>query len=238
MSIQSHKKSKTNDNRKKTDTINMLRKAASLNHPHAALALAHRHQRGLNNLPKDHEAIAHYLRIASSHADEYYHKPGNQPYHEQHRLRVGHERDIQRGQTGDDDEELQFTIMMAEKGDVESMNSLANFLYWGARGFQRDHERALELWEAVAAHDHIGGLCGAASMYVRGEGTEIHMEKAVELYERAAKQGSPTALNGLGYAYFLVQGGLPQPACVIFVSFQKTVSSKKNRVASFRRRVL
>jgi TPR repeat protein len=111
---------------------------------------------------------------------------------------------------GDDDEELQFTVMMAEKGDVEAMNSYANLLYWGARGFARDHDKALELWEKAAVHDHVGALCGAASMYVRGEGTDVNVERAVELYERAAAMGSPTALNGLGYAYFLGQGGLEE----------------------------
>lgn len=101
------------------------------------------------------------------------------------------------------------------------MASYAGMLYWGARGFERDHPKALELWNKAAAHDHVGALCGAASMYVRGEGTEVDVTKAVEYYERAAAMDSATALNGLGYAYFFGQGGLPVDKSKAFTYFMR-----------------
>jgi len=77
---------------------------------------------------------------------------------------------------------------------------------------------------------HPEGMCGAAGMLVKGEGTEDNrpnVSRAVELYENAsttfvhrkrvhicsrshclllAIRGSVRALNGLGYIYFYGQG--------------------------------
>ncbi|GMI58240.1 hypothetical protein ScalyP_jg287, partial [Parmales sp. scaly parma] len=173
---------------------------------------------------------------------------------------------------------LQFTVMMAEGGDLEAGDSLANLLYWGGRGFDRDHGRALKLWDGVGVErvrermrkrkrerkrkrksasdddddedsddedaavgwwgDGLGsseashvmsGLCGAASMFVRGEGTEANVTAAVERYAHAidlgrkrglrgaeeGEEGNPLllsgyaqALNGIGYAYFNGAGPL------------------------------
>ena len=189
-------------------SLSLLHQAAAAGHANAALSLAHKYQKGYGGVEVDSESSSYYAKISADAADVYYHIPGNQPYHQQHRLRVGHEADLIRGEQGEDDGELQYIIMMAEKGDVDFMASYAGMLYWGARGFERDHPKALELWNKAAAHDHVGALCGAASMYVRGEGTEVDVTKAVEYYERAAAMDSATALNGLGYAYFFGQGEL------------------------------
>lgn len=39
-------------------------------------------------------------------------------------------------------------------------------------------------------------------MWLKGEGGDANHSRAVELYEKAASDGSVAALNGLGYAYF------------------------------------
>ncbi|GMI03425.1 hypothetical protein TrVE_jg5909 [Triparma verrucosa] len=209
-------------------SLDLLHRSTRTGNKNAALSLAHKYQKGYAGLPPNQEAALHYAKIASDAADVYYHTPGNQPYHEMHRLRVGHEIELLKGEQGEDDEELQYVIMMSEQGDVDAMNSYASMLYWGARGFDRDHVKALELWNKVAEHDHIGGLCGAASMYVRGEGTEVDMTKAVEYYERAAAKDVPTALNGLGYAYFYGQGGMEVDQVKAFEYFSKAASLEQD----------
>ncbi|GMI11368.1 hypothetical protein TrRE_jg7963, partial [Triparma retinervis] len=190
--------------------LDLLHLAAGDGHVNAALILAHRYSKGYG-VKKDDEAAAYYLRISSDAASEYYHRPGNQPMHEYHRLRVGHEADLVKGEQGEDDEQLQYTILMAEKGDVVAMANYASMLYWGVRGFERDHVKALDFWNRAAELGNVNALCGAASMYVRGEGMdEPDIKKAVEYYEKAAEMGSATAMNGLGYAYFLGQGGMEE----------------------------
>lgn len=56
---------------------------------------------------------------------------------------------------------------------------------------------------------NVGGMCGAAGMYVKGEGTEKNVSQAVSLYETAASLGSVRALNGLGFFYFFGDGDTP-----------------------------
>ena len=72
-------------------------------------------------------------------------------------------------------------------------------------------------------------------MYIRGEGTEVNVGKAVERYELAIEIGRggeggayATALNGLGYAYFLGQGGLEKNQTKGFEYFLEGSSSANN----------
>ncbi|GMH77116.1 hypothetical protein TL16_g07299 [Triparma laevis f. inornata] len=209
-------------------SLDLLFKSARSGNKLAALSLANKYQKGYAGLEKNMEAALYYAKISSDSADVYFHKTGNQPYHEMHRLRVGHEIELLVGESGSSDSELQYTIMMSEKGDIEAMSNYAMMLYWGARGFERDHVKALELWNGCAEVNHIGGLCGAASMYVRGEGGEVDMRKAVEYYERAAEMNVPTALNGLGYAYFYGQGGMEVDQVKAFEYFLKAASLEQD----------
>ncbi len=45
-------------------------------------------------------------------------------------------------------------------------------------------------------------MCGAANMFLKGEGAPVNVSKAIELYESATANGSVRAYNGLGYLYF------------------------------------
>lgn len=67
------------------------------------------------------------------------------------------------------------------------------------------------------------GRVAAAGMWLKGEGGDANHSRAVELYEKAASQGSVGALNGLGFAYFY-GNNLPQvfihyppSSCAIYV---------------------
>jgi TPR repeat protein len=51
-------------------------------------------------------------------------------------------------------------------------------------------------------HETTNGRVAAAGMFLKGEGGDANHTRAVELYEKAASDGSVAALNGLGYAYF------------------------------------
>jgi TPR repeat protein len=67
----------------------------------------------------------------------------------------------------------------------------------------------LEYYNQAAALGDVGGLCGAAGMYIKGEGTDKNVSQAVVMYESAAAQGSVRALNGLGFFYFFGDGDVP-----------------------------
>jgi len=218
------------------DAIKLLEEAI-VEHSHvgASFALGNYHMKKGN-----FEASSHYLQLSAASANVFYTTPGNQPYFENHRLRDGYEDIVKLGQQGEDDAALQYTVDLAEQGDPTAMNALANLLYWGGRGFARDHVRARELWDEVGLdHDHIGGLCGAASMYIRGEGNGdegggADVAKAVMRYELAVEIGRGgggdyvCALNGLGYAWFLGQGGLVKNQTKGFEYFLEGSSVENN----------
>lgn len=86
---------------------------------------------------------------------------------------------------------------------------MADLYYYGARGLPRDHARALRYFEQAAHVGDESGLCGAAGMYLKGEGADTNVTRAVELYENASSSGSIRALNGLGYLYYFGQS-VPQ----------------------------
>jgi SEL1 protein len=82
------------------------------------------------------------------------------------------------------------------------MLAMGDLYYYGARGLPRDQGLALNYFNQAA---HLGdptGMCGAAAMYLKGEGTTMNVSKAVELYENATRNGTIRAYNGLGYLYF------------------------------------
>jgi TPR repeat protein len=64
----------------------------------------------------------------------------------------------------------------------------------------------LEYYNRAAETGNPNALCGAAGMYLKGEGTEKNISRAVGMYHQAAKDGSIRALNGLGYIYFFGHG--------------------------------
>lgn len=91
---------------------------------------------------------------------------------------------------------------------MAAMTATGDLFYYGARGLPRDQPRALSYFQQAAELGSVDGLCGAANMFLKGEGTSPPGFKnatyAIELYERALAEssGSIRALNGLGYIYF------------------------------------
>ena len=51
----------------------------------------------------------------------------------------------------------------------------------------------------------MGGMCGVANMYLKGEGTPQNTSAAIAWYENATVLDSVRAYNGLGYMYFYGQ---------------------------------
>lgn len=80
--------------------------------------------------------------------------------------------------------------------------AMGDLYYYGARGLARDQTAAREYFTRAGEAGSAEGLCGAAGMALKGEGGPRNVSTAIELYERAAKDGAVRALNGLGYMYF------------------------------------
>lgn len=79
--------------------------------------------------------------------------------------------------------------------------------------------QALQYYSQAANLGDASGMCGAANMYLKGEGTELNASKAIELYEHATTNGSIRAYNGLGYLYYYGTAQVPKNSTLAFQYF-------------------
>jgi len=180
--------------------------AAQDGHGEAQLALAKRYRSGVKSLDACPEIASLYAQMASVVSAEEYHKVGGQPILEEDKLTDMTEKEVVKGNSGSDDEQIQLLTVQAEEGHVPSMLSLGEMYYYGARGLPRDQVRALELYNNAAAAGNEHAMCGAAAMLLKGEGGPKNVSRAVALYDEAASKGLVRAFNGLGYVYFFGHG--------------------------------
>jgi len=113
------------------------------------------------------------------------------------------------GEQGLDDPHVIAQLHRAQGGDAHAQEMMADLFYWGARGVPRDHGAARHWFMQAAEQGRVPSLIAVAGMFLKGEGGPADNMTAVRLYQEAQEQGSPAASNGLGYAYFYGQGGLP-----------------------------
>lgn len=140
-------------------------------------------------------------RIAVDEASSHFHTPGREPIAERERLTMYGKANEGEGQRGLNDEEIQWQIMQAEKGDPVAMVASASLFYYGARGVPRDQARAFRLFQRASAMGNTEAETAMGNLLMKGEGCERNASAAVAYYERAAKKDDAEALNGLGYAY-------------------------------------
>lgn len=173
-------------------------------------------------VPKDTELAAWYAEWAADVADATYHAPSGRPLYETQRLTVdaADSGEVEKHQRGDDDAAIAFQRMKADQGDVTAMMATADLLYWGARGVQRDHARALQYYRRAAAMGHVDAMVASGAMLLKGEGDDKNFTAAIEYYEQAGSLNNTKALNGLGYAHYFGHHGVQQNFTRAFEYFQ------------------
>jgi TPR repeat protein len=192
----------------------------------AMLSLARRYQHGIG-VSSDIELAAFYYSQVADRASAYYHRHGEQPMHQMMKLSAATEDVVEEAQRGDEDEMLQYQQLQADNGEVASMVAMGDLLYWGARGFDRDHVRALDYFRRAAIAGNPGAQVAAAGMYLKGEGTKGRQKdnvSALAWYNAAINSTDVfprvRALNGLGFAYYF-GGGLQQNQTKAFDLFRQ-----------------
>lgn len=181
--------------------MSLLFVASLLNVPEAQAILSTRYQRGWST-SVDIETSLIFAQWVHPFVNSEFHRVGGQPIAEKERLNELSANEVSKGQEGDDDEIIQAHMHQARMGQVPSMLTLGDWYYFGSHGLPRNQEQALSYYEQAASSGSADGKCGAAGMYLLGEGGVQNSSHAIELYESAASQGSVRALNGLGYIYF------------------------------------
>lgn len=220
-----------------------LRPRRSCNAPalQAAVERVRRHYSEQDTgFPRDVDLAAHYYDAAADQAEVDFNARGQQPQHQQDALtsETADSGVVEDAQRGEDDGAVGVLRARCEQGmagslrgpDPDACTQYGGLLYWGGRGVQRDHAAARDAWRAAADAGHPDAACSLASMYARGEGGTANHSEAVKYWTAAADAANHTAaLNGLGFAFFSGQDGVPQNASAAFRYFlraaQQTVQA-------------
>jgi len=145
------------------------------------------------------------------------------------RMRLSDERN--RAKAVDHDQDmLQYWQHAADSGDQNAQLALGQLHYFGARGVQRDLQRAREYYQAAADAGVPAAMSNLGQMYAQGIGIDKNNETALKYYRLAAAkvctlpcnvhcavliscvcgvvctQGDPSAHNGLGFMYMNGRG--------------------------------
>ena len=181
--------------------MGLLLFASMLNMDEARAVLSHRFEYGFG-VEKDQETSLFYLYTTAKMASLEFHRRGGEPIAERDRIDDLTEKEVFKGNLGDEDEIIQLQMVKAKEGDLPSILAMGDLYYYGARGMPRNQMLAREFFSDAASRGSLEGVCGLAGMHLKGEGGPKNLSKAIELYESAASEGSIRALNGLGYLYF------------------------------------
>lgn len=99
------------------------------------------------------------------------------------------------------------TRLAEEDGDVEAALTLGYMYLYGENGVEVDDGKAFKYYELAAAKDDVVALNNLGSLYFSGVGTNRDIEKAANLFKRAAKLGNSEAAVNLAFIYLTARGG-------------------------------
>ncbi len=80
-------------------------------------------------------------------------------------------------------------------------NELSDALIYNSEKKRKEGERAFALYSKVATQNIFTGIYNLAQCYLKGEGTNQNVKKAIELLEKAAEDGFEGAYSGLAEIY-------------------------------------
>jgi len=97
-----------------------------------------------------------------------------------------------------DEEEIERTKKLIDKGNVEAFLLLAGYYIHGSRGLAQDYQKAHDLMIKAGELGCASGYYNLGVAYDEGRGVEVNMKKAKYYWELAAMNGSVNARHNLG----------------------------------------
>jgi TPR repeat protein len=103
-------------------------------------------------------------------------------------------------QAGENEDAFLLLEAAANRADPQAQY-LASLMLEAGIGTIQDIERARELCFSAAELGHADAQAQVGGLYALGKGVEVNYETAAFWFDKAARQGSPIALNDLGNMY-------------------------------------
>jgi serine/threonine-protein kinase len=132
-----------------------------------------------------------------------------------------------RGEDGlprDDTKAVEFYQNAANGGSAKAQTNLGDMYLYGRGGLDRVYAQAFYWYLKAAQQEFPDAQYRLGYMYEKGLGTDIDLQKAVQLYRSAADQGYPDAQNLLGILYATGSDGIANDDGQALAWYQKAAN--------------
>lgn len=138
----------------------------------------------LSNQIKSNQDInfisSQFLLPSLTYASNYFDQVGSVPENSADRLSEEFEvlpfLKASQGQTGEEDDSLNYYRLTAQEGNVNSMVEMGRLSYYGSRGMPQDQSKALAYYILAARQGDPGSACSVGKMIMKGEGlSDLHL---------------------------------------------------------------
>ena len=102
-------------------------------------------------------------------------------------------------------DDLKKELELAEKGDVDAMVKVANYILWDDESLPVDPELLVRVHVYLTSAIKKGNdeaMLSLGSMYYKGRGVPQNFSESIKWYTKAANLGNMVAMSNLGYCYY------------------------------------
>ncbi|KFO98436.1 Protein sel-1 3, partial [Calypte anna] len=165
----------------------------------AVMNLGYKHYQGINNYPLDLElSYAYYSNIAIKTSLDQHTIKGEQAFVETIRLM---DDELLKAQTKENGDVFMWLKHEATRGNAAAQQRLAQMLFWGQQGVAKNPEAAIEWYAKGAIETGDPVLIYDYAIVLFKASVKKNTKLALELMKKAAAEGLPQAVNGLGWYY-------------------------------------
>lgn len=174
-----------------------LMRASLGGHRLATLALAHKHNNGLDRVPF-HRGIAYmyYKYVADkTRMDREAHKDQDVLTES---IRLTDDK-VLKEVTDEEGDIFMWLKHQAKQGVLSAQQHVGRALYWGAQGLRRNMDAAIEYFRMSAETEDPTAMYDYGVVLMRGQGTKKDISQGLHQIKKAAEKKNPQALNALGW---------------------------------------
>lgn len=102
---------------------------------------------------------------------------------------------------------LERMTRLGEEGNVDACLTLGYMYLYGENGVARDEQKAFRYYSMAASQGDKIAVNNLGSLYYSGIGTEKNVNKAVEMFDKAARLGNGEAAINLAFIYLTANAG-------------------------------
>ncbi|KAJ8316168.1 hypothetical protein KUTeg_006182 [Tegillarca granosa] len=168
-------------------------------HRLSSMALAHKHNYGLDGVPFDkdqaYKNLPFYLKTKTFSMNKH---SFTFPHVFTESIRLTNEAQL-REQTDEDGDIFHWLQHQAQKGVFSAQQHMARALFWGSNGLRRNMQAAIDYFRMGAETQDPQAMYDYGIVVLKGQGTKKNVTEGLNHIKRSAEKKNPAALNALGW---------------------------------------